>query len=94
MNSQRTPSSRLDVPDFDAEAKVQAMKDLNRPVEGVKDQSREELQKVITGTVEDKGLYEMMKGRAQRSASDRIPGAEDDTVPPRTWRKDINVEPL
>lgn len=94
MNAHRSPSDRLDVPDFDKEAQSQALKDLEQVVvDDVKVQAREEVQTVITGTVEDSGLYEMIKARGQRSAT-KQPSVEKSVEPPKNWRTDTNVEPL
>jgi hypothetical protein len=94
MNAHRSPSDRLGVPDFDKEANAQALKDLDGVVvDDVKVQAREEVQTVITGTVEDNGLYEMIKARGQRSTTNQ-PSVKMPVEPPKSWRKDTNVEPL
>lgn len=94
MNTGRSASDRLGVPDFDTEASEQAVKDLEAVLlDEVKDEAREGVQTVITGAVEDNGLYGMIKARARRSPPNQ-PSAEKAVEPPKSWRTDTNLEPL
>lgn len=107
MAADRTPAGSPDAPDFDHEAQESlARLSPERPqpsssvadlVQAVQRAGMEE----VFGTkklpmIPDQGMTEMLKARAERGKSDRLPTQGDDTVPehPQHWRTNSDVEPL
>lgn len=95
MSADRLPPAP-DVPDFDPEVKARLDSGVKDLVEAVQ-RARVEavLGQKTPPMAPDEGVDQMMKARAERGKSDRLPGQPQLPIEqPRHWRGSSDMEPL